>query len=83
MAHALSLEVIAEGVETEQQARALQELRCELAQGFHFHRPLSAEEVTALLAEPYSTQTSSSGSSSAPARISASDGARRSRFVRA
>jgi diguanylate cyclase (GGDEF)-like protein/PAS domain S-box-containing protein len=51
MAHALSLEVTAEGVETEQQARALQELRCELAQGFHFHRPLSAEALTELLTQ--------------------------------
>jgi diguanylate cyclase (GGDEF)-like protein/PAS domain S-box-containing protein len=51
MAHALSLEVTAEGVETEAQVRALDALRCELAQGFHFHRPLSAAAVSKLLAE--------------------------------
>jgi diguanylate cyclase (GGDEF)-like protein/PAS domain S-box-containing protein len=49
MAHALSLEVTAEGVETEPQARALRDLRCELAQGFHFHRPLPADAISALL----------------------------------
>ncbi|HEX8714103.1 MAG TPA: EAL domain-containing protein [Solirubrobacteraceae bacterium] len=51
MAHALSLEVTAEGVETEQQVRALQALRCELAQGFYFHRPQSADAISALLDE--------------------------------
>ena len=50
MAQALSLDVIAEGVETEQQARTLQELRCELAQGFRFHYPMPADDVSALLA---------------------------------
>jgi diguanylate cyclase (GGDEF)-like protein/PAS domain S-box-containing protein len=49
MAQALSLEVTAEGVETERQARALAELRCELAQGFYFHRPLAAAAVYELL----------------------------------
>ena len=49
MAQALSLEVIAEGVEAEHQLRALRALRCELAQGYLFHRPLSAEAVAELL----------------------------------
>ncbi len=51
MAHALSLEVTAEGVETERQVHALRALDCELAQGFYFHRPVSAEAISALLAE--------------------------------
>jgi diguanylate cyclase (GGDEF)-like protein len=50
MAQALSLEVTAEGVETERQALALAELRCELAQGFYFHRPLAAAAISELLA---------------------------------
>ena len=49
MAQALSLEVIAEGVETGEQLQALCALRCELAQGFYFHRPLSAAAVSEML----------------------------------
>jgi diguanylate cyclase (GGDEF)-like protein len=49
MAQALSLQVIAEGVETGAQARTLAAIGCELAQGFHFHRPLTAEAIAALL----------------------------------
>ncbi len=49
MAQALSLEVIAEGVEAAHQLRALRALRCELGQGHLFHRPLSAEAVGELL----------------------------------
>jgi diguanylate cyclase (GGDEF)-like protein/PAS domain S-box-containing protein len=49
MAQALSVEVIAEGVETEAQLLALRDLGCELAQGFHLHPPLPAHEVSQLL----------------------------------
>jgi diguanylate cyclase (GGDEF)-like protein/PAS domain S-box-containing protein len=49
MAQALAVEVIAEGVETERQLLALRELRCELAQGFYLHRPMSAEAISELL----------------------------------
>ncbi|HEY1689819.1 MAG TPA: EAL domain-containing protein [Solirubrobacteraceae bacterium] len=53
MAQALSVEVIAEGVESQLQIDALRALDCELGQGFHFHRPLSAAGVSKLLdAEP-------------------------------
>jgi len=49
MAQALSLEVIAEGVEAAHQLRALRALRCELGQGFLFHEALTAEAVAELL----------------------------------
>jgi diguanylate cyclase (GGDEF)-like protein len=49
LAHTLGLEAVAEGVETAEQLAHLRALRCELAQGFFFHRPLPAEEVSALL----------------------------------
>jgi diguanylate cyclase (GGDEF)-like protein/PAS domain S-box-containing protein len=49
MAQALTLDVIAEGVETQEQLDALQGLHCELAQGFHIHRPLPADAISALL----------------------------------
>ncbi len=49
MAHALDLEVVIEGVEDAAQAEAVRRVAPELAQGFHFHRPMPAEELTALL----------------------------------
>jgi diguanylate cyclase (GGDEF)-like protein/PAS domain S-box-containing protein len=49
MAQALSIDVIAEGVETASQVAALRGLRCELAQGFYFHRPLTAQAISELL----------------------------------
>jgi EAL domain-containing protein (putative c-di-GMP-specific phosphodiesterase class I) len=39
LGRALGLDVVAEGVEDEQTAAALQTLGCDLAQGFHFGRP--------------------------------------------
>jgi diguanylate cyclase (GGDEF)-like protein/PAS domain S-box-containing protein len=49
MSSALSLQVIAEGVETPRQAAELTRLGCGLAQGFLFSRPLPAAEITMLL----------------------------------
>ncbi|WP_036187984.1 EAL domain-containing protein [Marinimicrobium agarilyticum] len=46
MAHALELGVIAEGIETPEVAQKLVELGCELGQGYHFARPLSAGAAT-------------------------------------
>ncbi len=50
MAGSLSLRVIAEGVEREDQAAFLQDLGCPLAQGFLFHRPLPPADAEALVA---------------------------------
>ncbi len=52
MSHSLGLKVVAEGVETEEQLRFLQDLRCEEAQGYLISRPLPREEMSALLADP-------------------------------
>ena len=49
LGQALRLKVVAEGVETEQQAQLLRLLRCEQAQGFLFSPPLPAEQVEGLL----------------------------------
>jgi diguanylate cyclase (GGDEF)-like protein/PAS domain S-box-containing protein len=49
LAHNLRLQVIAEGVETEQQIFFLQGLGCDEAQGFHFRLPVPVEELTELL----------------------------------
>ena len=50
LAHALSLKVIAEGVETQEQFERLGEMGCDLAQGHLFSESLTAEEVADLLA---------------------------------
>jgi len=43
LAHNLGLEVVAEGVETEGQARFLAAHRCDFLQGFYYSQPLDAE----------------------------------------
>jgi diguanylate cyclase (GGDEF)-like protein len=51
LAELYDIDIVAEGVETAGQARQLLELNCGYAQGFYFHRPLSADAVSALLDE--------------------------------
>ena len=49
LARSLKLRVIAEGVDSEDQARVLTLLRCDQMQGYLFSKPLPLAEVTALL----------------------------------
>jgi diguanylate cyclase (GGDEF)-like protein/PAS domain S-box-containing protein len=51
MARALSLDAIAEGVESEEQLSELRRLGCDFAQGHLFSRPLAPAKVTTLLRE--------------------------------
>ena len=48
----LGIDVVAEGVETEQQRITLLDLGCELAQGFLWSPPVAPERFTQLLAHP-------------------------------
>jgi diguanylate cyclase (GGDEF)-like protein/PAS domain S-box-containing protein len=50
LAHSLHLKVVAEGVETEEQAGVLRELGCDQMQGYLFSRPLTAAQMGSLLA---------------------------------
>ncbi|PCI49244.1 MAG: hypothetical protein COB51_04375 [Moraxellaceae bacterium] len=52
MSHSLDLEVVAEGVETEEQLRFLQDLHCDEVQGYLFAGALPTEKVTNLIADP-------------------------------
>ncbi|MGN0732657.1 MAG: putative bifunctional diguanylate cyclase/phosphodiesterase [Emergencia sp.] len=44
MAHRLNLEVVAEGIETAEQAERLRTLDCDYAQGYYFAKPMPVEE---------------------------------------
>jgi EAL domain-containing protein (putative c-di-GMP-specific phosphodiesterase class I) len=50
LAHTLGIRVVAEGVESAEQAERLRRLRCDLAQGNHFSEPLPSEAALDLLA---------------------------------
>jgi EAL domain-containing protein (putative c-di-GMP-specific phosphodiesterase class I) len=52
MSHSLKMKCIAEGVETEEQARMLREWGCDEAQGFLFGRPVPEEEFERLWLAP-------------------------------
>ncbi|WP_375055382.1 putative bifunctional diguanylate cyclase/phosphodiesterase [Zobellella sp. DQSA1] len=51
MAHGLSMTVVAEGVETPEQAALLRQLDCDQIQGYWYARPMPLAQLTAWLAE--------------------------------
>jgi diguanylate cyclase (GGDEF)-like protein len=51
LAHNLGMEVIAEGIETEEQYQQLKILGCEYGQGFLFSRPVNSDSVHHLLTQ--------------------------------
>ena len=55
LAHALTLKVVAEGVETERQKDFLKENNCDQMQGFIFSEPLSFNDFTKLLRQQGAT----------------------------
>lgn len=48
LARSLDMDVVAEGIETAEQAERLQSLGCHLGQGYYYARPMAAEDVSAL-----------------------------------
>lgn len=49
MAYNLGIDVIAEGVETEEQLNYLKRLKCREVQGYYYYKPLPAEQLEQLL----------------------------------
>ncbi|MDQ3834534.1 MAG: EAL domain-containing protein [Actinomycetota bacterium] len=49
LAHALRLQVVAEGIENIEQLSQLRGLKCDLGQGYYFAKPLPSEEAGGLL----------------------------------
>jgi diguanylate cyclase (GGDEF)-like protein len=50
LAHSLSMTVVAEGVETEEQYQRMLQAGCDHGQGFYFARPMQPQDLTDLLA---------------------------------
>jgi diguanylate cyclase (GGDEF)-like protein len=48
LAQRMNLEVIAEGIETEQQVEYLRSLGCDVIQGYYFYKPMPAHEIEKL-----------------------------------
>lgn len=46
MAHRLRIKVVAEGVETKDQAKLLKEMGCDIIQGYYYSKPLAANELS-------------------------------------
>jgi EAL domain-containing protein (putative c-di-GMP-specific phosphodiesterase class I) len=59
LGHALDLTVVAEGVETREQLEYLNELECDVVQGFLFSKSLSADDFEDLLLEQHRVTSSS------------------------
>lgn len=58
LGQSLQLEVLAEGVETEAQLKVLQDLGCEIFQGYYFTKPLPLDDFERWAAQPkVTTQT--------------------------
>ena len=66
LAKRFGLHTLTEGVETKEQLAFLEEIGCELAQGFYFHKPESLDETLARIRSGQRIQRKSSRSSKHP-----------------
>jgi EAL domain-containing protein (putative c-di-GMP-specific phosphodiesterase class I) len=57
LAHSLRLKVVAEGVETEEQAQRLRGLGCDQMQGYLVSRPVPCEQLERLITGPAATRS--------------------------
>lgn len=49
LAKNMGMDIIAEGVETQQQETFLTQRLCDVMQGYYYHKPMPANEIEALL----------------------------------
>jgi len=52
LGHQLGMELVAEGIETQEQVDRIRSLGCEFAQGYFFSHPLAPEAITNSLSQP-------------------------------
>lgn len=65
LAHNLSMEVVAEGIETEEQLAQLRALSCDFGQGYLFSAPMTADSAAALMWNAHRRPTLSSATADA------------------
>ncbi|OIJ14342.1 hypothetical protein BKP37_08320 [Anaerobacillus alkalilacustris] len=53
LAEAFDLDVVVEGVETIEQVRLLQKLKCKIIQGYYFSKPLEAKEISEIYTKKF------------------------------
>jgi diguanylate cyclase (GGDEF)-like protein len=56
LAQSLGMDVVAEGIETQEQLARLKALHCDYGQGYYFAKPLDTAAATALIAKSYLDQ---------------------------
>jgi diguanylate cyclase (GGDEF)-like protein/PAS domain S-box-containing protein len=66
LCHTMGVEVLAEGVETSEQAALLRDMGCDMGQGYYFAQPLLGEELAERLPQSFSSVGSLKGSDGWP-----------------
>jgi diguanylate cyclase (GGDEF)-like protein len=68
LAHGLGVSVVAEGIETEEQAHRLRELGCDLGQGYNWAHPSDPSQMTAFIAQRVAATAKAAAPKVTPAR---------------